>query len=136
MIQSEKDYIKRIVDQLALFLAKALKLSQEGKHMEALETISINIEKVSDLKKAEIDAFSARELLEVMISKGFFLEQVNAVAELLLYEVQIKEEMTGKSDRVKLEKILKLIEYIDQQEKSTYSFDRQFKIEEIRRKLR
>lgn len=131
-----KDYILRMVEEFAKFLAKIVGLKQEGKFNEALKKIDDVYQGMIDLDPAVLKSIGADELLDFLQNeKKYNNIYIKIIAELLFEEGQIYIESGDPvSGRNVLEKAKVLINFLMEND-STFSFDWYEKISAIDRVL-
>ena len=119
-----KDYILRIVEEFAKFLAAIVGLRLEGKLDEALKKIDDVYKGMIELEPIIIKSLDPEELLDFLIKeKEFNNHYLKMIAELLFEEGQIYAEIGDPvSARNVLEKAKILINHLMENDK-TFSFD-------------
>ena len=119
-----RDYILRMVEEFAKFLAAIVGLRKEGKFDEALTKIDSVYRGMLDLDPITVKSVDNTELLEFLQNeKGYSHAHLKMIAELLFEEGQIYH---GNGDPISarnvLEKSKLLINYLMEHE-ATFSFD-------------
>ena len=119
-----KDYILRIVEEFAKFLAAIVGLKREGKFDEALKKIDQVYNGMIDLDPIILKSIDQDELMDFLLNeKKFNLHYLKMIAELLFEEGQIYAENGDPvSARNVLEKARILIDYLMEND-PTFSFD-------------
>ena len=119
-----KDYILRIVEEFAKFLAAIVGLKREGKFDEALKKIDQVYNGMIDLDPIILKSIDQDELMDFLLNeKKFNLHYLKMIAELLFEEGQIYAENGDPvSARNVLEKARILINYLMEND-PTFSFD-------------
>jgi len=124
----QEDYIMRMIEQFVKVLAQIIGLKQKGEFLEAMETVDEAYNSLLRLDRNELLRIPAKELIE-----KFNHDQLSVFADLLFEEGDIKllqDNENEASDRLK--KALEIYEYLNEQQK-IYSFDRENKIERIKK---
>ena len=124
----QKDLIQRLVEDIARFLAKALKLEGESKIAYIQQyyqtTLEIEVDFWESLTKDNI-------IDQLETQKGFNIHQLELIAEVLAQEgntfLQLQEIEKGKAQ---IQKALMLFHYIDNQQ-GLFSLERQAKIKQL-----
>lgn len=119
-----KDYILRMVQEFAKFLAKIIGLRMEGKLDEALMEIDNIYKGMIDLDPIVLKSLDPGELLDFLLKeKKYNNHYIKMIAELLFEEGQIYVENGDPiSARNVMEKAKILINYLMEND-STFSFD-------------
>lgn len=131
-----KDYILRMVEEFAKFLAAIMGLKDEGKYEEALKKIDSVYTGLLNIEPVTVRAISTDEVLDYLqTEKKFNNQYLKMVAELLYEEGMIYAEMGDPvSTRNVLEKARVLIDYLSENDQ-TFSFDWYEKLKNIERIL-
>lgn len=119
-----KDYILRIVEEFAKFLAAIVGLKREGKYEEALKKVDQVFNSMINLDPVILKSIKQEELIDFLIEeKQFNLHYLKMIAELLFEEGQIYVEQ---GDPVTAQNVLGkakiLINYLMENDR-TFSFD-------------
>ena len=119
-----KDYILRIVEEFAKFLAAIVGLRREGKFDEALKKIDSVYRSMIDLDPIVLKSVDPDKLLDFLLNeKQFNNHYLKMIAELLFEEGQAYQENGDPiSARNVLEKAKILINHLMEHDK-TFSFD-------------
>lgn len=119
-----KDYILRMVQEFAKFLAKVVGLKMEGKLDEALKEIDNIYKGMIDLDPIVLKSLDPGEVTDFLLEeKKFNTHYIKMIAELLFEEGQIYAENGDPiSARNVMEKAKILINYLMEND-STFSFD-------------
>lgn len=132
----QRDYLMRQFEQLGQVLAKVMGFKEKGDYKSAMEIIEESSEK---MLKEQLDFFEElpdENFTETLLEKGTEnLEYLHIAAELLFHkaDIQLKENNEEKAIS-NLKKSLMLFEYV-QMNDTTYSLDRDFKMEIIKKIL-
>jgi len=127
-----KDYILRMVEEFAKFLAAIMGLKDEGKYEEALKKIDSVYTGLLNIEPVTVKAISTDEVLDFLKTEKKFTNQyLNMVAELLYEEGMIYAEMGDPvSTRNVLEKSKVLINFLSENDQ-TFSYDWYEKLKNI-----
>ena len=119
-----KDYILRMVEEFAKFLAAIVGLKNEGKFDEALTKIDSVYRGMLDLDPVVVKSVYGSELLDLLQNeKDYSNTYLKMIAELLFEEGQIYDSNGDPvSARNVLEKSKILIDYLMEND-ATFSFD-------------
>jgi hypothetical protein len=119
-----KDYILRMVQEFAKFLAKIIGLKMDGKLDEALKEIDNVYKGMIDLDPIVLKSLGPEEVLDFLLKeKKYNNHHIKMIAELLFEEGQIYVENGDPiSARNVMEKAKILINYLMESD-STFSFD-------------
>ena len=119
-----KDYILRMVEEFAKFLAAIVGLKNEGKYHEALKKIDTVYTGLIDIDPIILKSLSPEEMITFLKNEDKYSNQyLKIIAELLFEEGQIYVESGDPvSARNVLEKAKMLINYLSEND-STFSFD-------------
>ena len=119
-----KDYILRMVEEFAKFLAAIVGLKNEGKFDEALTKIDSVYRGMLDLDPVIVKSVDGSELLDLLQNeKDYSNTYLKMIAELLFEEGQIYDSNGDPvSARNVLEKSKILIDYLMEND-ATFSFD-------------
>ena len=119
-----KDYILRMVQEFAKFLAKIVGLKMEGKLDEALKEIDNIYTGMIDLDPIVLKSLDPGEVMDFLLEeKKYNNHYIKMIAELLFEEGQIYVENGDPiSARNVMEKAKILINYLMEND-STFSFD-------------
>ena len=119
-----KDYILRMVEEFAKFLAAIVGLKNEGKFDEALTKIDSVYRGMLDLDPVIVKSVDGSELLDLLQNeKDYSNTYLKMIAELLFEEGQIYDSNGDPvSARNVLEKAKILIDYLMEND-ATFSFD-------------
>jgi hypothetical protein len=128
----QRDYILRLIEEFAKFLAAITGLKAGGNLEEALKKIDEAYNEILELNPKFVKSLNNDELLDYcQKEKKYDNQQMNMVAELLYQEGMIyAEEGDPVSARNVLEKSKVLIAYLMDND-STFSFDWYEKLHEI-----
>jgi len=131
-----KDYILKMVEEFAKFLAAIMGLKDEGKYEEALKKIDSVYTGLLQIEPVSIKSVGAEEVLDYLkTEKKFDNQTLKMIAELLYEEGMIYAEMGDPvSTRNVLEKAKVLIDYLSENDQ-TFSFDWYEKLASIERIL-
>ncbi len=119
-----KDYILRIVEEFAKFLAAIVGLKREGKFDEALKKVDQVYHGMINIDPVILKSINPDELMDFLLhEKKFNNHYLKMIAELLFEEGQIYAENGDPiSARNVLEKARILIDYLMEND-PTFSFD-------------
>ena len=119
-----KDYILRMVEEFAKFLAAIVGLKNEGKYHEALKKIDTVYTGLIDIDPIILKSLSPEEMITFLKNEDKYSNQyLKIIAELLFEEGQIYAESGDPvSARNVLVKAKMLINYLSEND-STFSFD-------------
>ena len=119
-----KDYILRMVEEFAKFLAAIVGLKNEGKYSEALKKIDTVYTGLIDIDPIILKSLSPEEMITFLKNEDKYSNQyLKIIAELLFEEGQIYVESGDPvSARNVLVKAKMLINYLSEND-STFSFD-------------
>ena len=119
-----KDYILRMVEEFAKFLAAIVGLKNEGKYNEALKKIDAVYTGLIDIDPIILKSLSPEEMITFLKNEDKYSNQyLKIIAELLFEEGQIYAESGDPvSARNVLVKAKMLINYLSEND-STFSFD-------------
>jgi len=119
-----KDYILRMVEEFAKFLAAIVGLKNEGKYHEALKKIDTVYTGLIDIDPIILKSLSPEEMITFLKNEDKYSNQyLKIIAELLFEEGQIYVESGDPvSARNVLVKAKMLINYLSEND-STFSFD-------------
>ena len=119
-----KDYILRMVEEFAKFLAAIVGLKNEGKYNEALKKIDTVYTGLIDIDPIILKSLSPEEMITFLKNEDKYSNQyLKIIAELLFEEGQIYVESGDPvSARNVLVKAKMLINYLSEND-STFSFD-------------
>lgn len=133
----QKDYILRVIEQFSKILINIIGLKKKGEYKKASELIAETYRGLLKFDPDYIDHIPDNELLDTLVKdKVLNHDQLNIVADLLIEEGDIlfQQKQRNKS-RIKYNRSLKILDYLNDEQKSTYSFDRMNKIGSIQKKL-
>lgn len=128
----KRDYVMRLIEEFARFLAMIVGLKLEGKLDEAMKTIEGVYGELLDLDPKGLKSMDQEELLKFLQGeKQFDYERLKMVAELLYQEGMIYAENGDPvTARNVLEKSKMLIDFLMEND-STFSFDWYDKLHDI-----
>jgi len=128
----KRDYVLRLIEEFARFLAMITGLKLEGKLDEALKSIEDVYNDLLELDPKILKSISQDEVLGFLQEeKHFDNERLKMVAELLYHEGMIyAEEGDPVTARVVLEKSKVLLDFLSEND-STFSFDWYDKLRDI-----
>lgn len=131
-----EDYFKRQVDQLGRVLGQLLTgllgLKSEGKFEEGRELARRTIGTKAGIDFNDLIAISSGSLPLVLKEKYRWNKQnINTLADILYELADGEEDLDREKSRIYFEKALAIYEHLHKED-TTYSIDRQMKIDEIK----
>ena len=129
-----KDYILRIVEEIARFLAKAMGLLKEGKHELAEEWIQKGYKLLKADRGRLLNLPPGEMVEELERRQGLDFTKMELIADLIQAEGEILLARNDPGADNTFLKSLALYEYIDKNH-NVYSFDRADKINRLKNKL-
>lgn len=129
-----KDYILRIVEEIARFLAKAMGLLKEGKHELAREWIQKGYKLLKADRGRLLNLPPGEMVEELERRQGLDFTKMELIADLIQAEGEILLARNDPGADNTFLKSLALYEYIDKNH-NVYSFDRADKINRLKNKL-
>lgn len=132
----QRDYLMRQFEQLGQVLAKVMGFKERGDYKSAMEIIEESSQKMLQEQLDFFEELPDENFTEAILEKGTEnLEYLHIAAELLFQkaDIQLKENNEEKAIS-NLKKSLMLFEYV-QMNDTTYSLDRDFKMETIKKIL-
>jgi len=134
----QRDYLQKQIDQLGRVLGKIfsdlLGLKSQGLVDEGISFAEQALKNEIDLDLAELSTILPEDLIYTLtITKHFSNENLNLLAE-IFYIIADQKQMNSKDDSKSIElynKCLIIFEHLNNSE-TTYSFDRNAKMERIR----
>ncbi|GAA4846835.1 hypothetical protein [Algivirga pacifica] len=134
MLEYKKDYIERMTEEMVYFLGKLMGMVNAGNNEEALSYMQQRSNDVYPIDYTALNGMSTDGILTLIKENNFNKKVVEMIADLQLLEAQLMEKSTGNVQRKPLERARGLFMYLEVAS-GEYSFERQFKIEEINLKL-
>lgn len=129
-----KDYILRIVEEIARFLAKAMGLLKEGKHELAEEWLQKGYKLLKADRGRLLNLPPGEMVEELERRQGLDFTKMELIADLIQAEGEILLARNDPGADNTFLKSLALYEYIDKNH-NVYSFDRADKINRLKNKL-
>ena len=129
-----KDYILRIVEEIARFLAKAMGLLKEGKHELAEEWIQKGYKLLKADRGRLLNLPPGEMVEELERRQGLDFTKMELIADLIYAEGEILLARNDPGSDNTFLKSLALYEYIDKNH-NVYSFDRADKINRLKNRL-
>lgn len=128
-----KDFIMRMIEEVATVLAKALGLKEKGEYSEALEEINHAYDELLKINNQEVHHLSCKEIL--MKFDEDQVEKAEVLAKFLKLEGEIYLEQNNLIlAKEYLTKSLELYKYADEHS-DVFSFERKGTISEIENNL-
>ena len=129
-----KDYILRIVEEIARFLAKAMGLLKEGKHELAEEWLQKGYKLLKADRGRLLNLPPGEMVEELERRQGLDFTKMELIADLIHAEGEILLARNDPGSDNTFLKSLALYEYIDKNH-NVYSFDRADKINRLKNRL-
>lgn len=130
----QQDYLKRQIDQIGIILGRMLSsflgLKKQGKTQEGIEITSQTLKTELDFSIDKIIAINSDDLISFLVQeKRFNNQNIDKLAEILLL-IADDEGLKDKKEAL-YQRCLTMYQYLEKTD-STFSIDRQFKIERIK----
>jgi hypothetical protein len=122
-----KDYILRVVEEIARFVAKILGLLKEGKHEEAEYWLEKGYHLLKSDRERLLNMVPGELIEELEKNQGFDFVRMELIADLIYAEAEILAAKDDDRDYEMFVRALALYEYIDKNH-NVYSFERNQKI--------
>ncbi|MHC1704517.1 MAG: hypothetical protein AB9846_11465 [Tenuifilaceae bacterium] len=137
----QEDYLKRQIDQLGRVLGKILAdllgLKTQGQAGQVIEVTNLALKDELDLNIDDLIALPEEEFISTLVVgkklNEMHLEKLAEILFLIAEDSKYQEKENKKSKELYLRAFL-IYDHLNRTS-STYSFDRQYKIEEIRKIL-
>ncbi|MCH8317575.1 MAG: hypothetical protein IIA88_03625 [Bacteroidetes bacterium] len=133
----QKDYLLRLIEQFSKTLINIIGLKKKGEYKKASELIAETYRGLLKFDPGYLEHIPDNELLDTLVKdKALNHDQLEIVADLLIEEGDIlfQQKQRNKS-RTKYSQALKVLDHLNEEQKSTFSFDRMNKIGSIQKKL-
>lgn len=133
----KKDYILRIIEEVAKFIAILLGLKKAEKYEEALEMVGMAIDEYFHLDPEYIRSLSSNDVAQkLMDEKNLNIKLFEPLADLLHIEADIFMAMNQKENAKNgYQKAFHLLKFSEQTDR-TFSAERLAKISELEQKLK
>jgi len=122
----QTDYILRLIEDAARFLAGILSAQKIGKQKDALEMIYTAYQSVFAIDKNEIETKSIQDII-----LHFQENNKNSMPLIELFSDFLQEEANVTNSLSLYQKSFELLSYIDQNDKETFSLSRKNKLEKL-----
>jgi hypothetical protein len=133
----QKDYILRLIEQIAKFLAEVMRLIKKGEYGEASSRLENSYYNFLKKDAAFFRNIPEKELTDrLLLEHNYTNDHLEILAELFNAEAELGMAKGNQEESLEYSrKALVLFEFVDRELK-TYSAERLKKIEEIRNRLK
>jgi hypothetical protein len=133
----QKDYILRLIEQIARFLAEVMRLIKKGEYGEASSQLENSYYNFLKEDAAFFRNIPEKELTDKLLQEhNYTNDHLEILAELFNAEAELGQAKGNTKESLEYSrKALVLFEFVDRELK-TYSAERLKKIEEIRNRLK
>lgn len=130
----QKDYLMRLIEEMATVVARLFGLMTEDKLQEAIKLLDKTYDSFFKFEGKLLRFTPKEELLDILKEKeDMEAEQMEIVAELLRHEAEVWIKMGKLQEGIDvLGKSIYLLEYLEQEQAHIYSIERKGKLKESR----
>lgn len=131
-----RDYIQRLIEEVARVLSRAMGLDKDGLHRQALETVREAYSSFFNLD-AELLARLAPADMESFFTGQYELqnEQKNSLSHVLEAEGVLLQNTDKTESDDRFRKALVLLEHLEATDKGTFNMERRQRIENLKNRL-
>lgn len=133
----QKDYLLRMIEEMASVLARLFGLSEENKFEEAIKLLDKTYDSFFKFEGKLLRFTPKESLLELLLeNEKMEPEQLEVIAELLRAEAKIWQQM-GKLELAidVLKKSIQILEYLEKEQAHIYSIERKDKLAQSKQSL-
>jgi hypothetical protein len=96
-----QDYVLRMIQQMAVFITRVLRLREDGEYEEAIGEITHAYGRMTGLPASMVHALSDKDLIALLtVQSGVAADRCVALAELLREEAQVYDELGNDDEAI------------------------------------